>query len=115
MFCTPPFGVHLDMVQCHDDAASMLLSRNDPTITDPADDRNTARAQVGNGSNTTTTNRQELLWNNAPIRQPTPMQDAGGNRHDAIGIGYLMVPSSQPHGTVPIWTYYTLTIEAAIL
>jgi hypothetical protein len=113
--CKPPYGVHSDMVQCHDDAASMLLSLDVPASTAPANDRNTARAQVDNGSNTTTTNRQDLLWNYAPIRRPKSMQDAGGTRHDAIGIGFLMVPSSNPHGTVPVWAYYTPSIEATIL
>ena len=108
---TSPIGVHSDMVHCCADAASFLQNTEDPKVAD----KDTISAQVDDGSNTTTTNHQALLWNYSPIVNPKHMQDAGGNRHEAVGIGYLMVPSSQPHGSVPIKAYYTPTIAATII
>jgi hypothetical protein len=97
--CTSPIGVHSDMVlYCCMDAASAASVLPDTKVAD----KDTISAQVDDGSNTTTTNQQALLWNYLPIAQPKSTQDAGGNRHEAIGIGYLLVPSNQPHGSVPI-------------
>jgi hypothetical protein len=110
---TSPLGVHSDMVHCCTDNISFLPSTKEDDIADKNDTNSVV--QVDDGSNTTTTNHRELLWNYLPIGRLKTMQDASGNCHDAVGVGLLLIPSNQPHGSVPIRAYYTPSIAATTI
>ena len=124
---TQDFDVHSTGLQCHavDVSLSPLGAFSDivhsycdmaPVASpDTSDDTHGTRAQVDDGSNTTTTDQLRLLWQYKALDEPKYVRDAGGRDHKAIGMGFLMVPTTATTNVEPIMAYFTPSIAATII
>jgi hypothetical protein len=55
------------------------------------------------------------LWKYVALAEPKILRDAGGRNHQALGTGFLMVPTTATSNVEPVLAYFTPTIEATII
>ena len=73
--------------------------------------------QFDPGTNMTTTNRRDLLWDFQELPKPLETADAGQHPHLATAFGYLVLPCTRDGiaAYIGIRTYYTPTIGVTLI